>query len=44
MTVVSAAAVLLPENRLWLTGGGADSGSAKAWAKTWLITPLYSQP
>jgi DNA-binding CsgD family transcriptional regulator/N-acetylneuraminic acid mutarotase len=44
LPVVSAAVVLLPENRLWLTGGGADSGSAKAWAKTWVLSPLPDQP
>lgn len=44
LPVVYAAAVSLPENRLWLTGGGADSSTAKAWAKTWVFTPLYSQP
>ena len=33
-----AATAWLPDGRLWLTGGGAGSDMAKAWAETWLLT------
>jgi len=33
-----AATALLPDGRLWLTGGGAGADMAKAWADSWLIT------
>ena len=33
-----AAAVFLPDGRLWVTGGGAGSDSAKAWTNTWEIS------
>ncbi|HSQ16658.1 MAG TPA: kelch repeat-containing protein [Anaerolineales bacterium] len=34
-----AAAVFLPDGRLWVTGGGAGGDSSKAWANTWVIMP-----
>ena len=39
-----AAAAFLPDGRLWLTGGGASHDLATAWAFTWFITPIYTQP
>ena len=44
LPVVFAAAVSMPDNRLWLTGGGADATTAKAWAKTWLVTSFFNSP
>jgi N-acetylneuraminic acid mutarotase len=42
--VTYAAAVFLPDGRLWVTGGGAGHAITTAWANTWLITPLSAQP
>jgi N-acetylneuraminic acid mutarotase len=39
-----AATALLPDGRLWLTGGGAGADMAKAWADTWFITARALQP
>jgi N-acetylneuraminic acid mutarotase len=39
LPVTYAAAVFLPDGRLWVTGGGAGHAIATAWAITWLITP-----
>jgi hypothetical protein len=39
LPVAYTADVFLPDGRLWVTGGGAGSDTAKAWAYTWLITP-----
>jgi N-acetylneuraminic acid mutarotase len=39
-----AAAAFFPDGRLWLTGGGAGHVLATAWAYTWLLTPVFTQP
>ena len=39
-----AATVLLPDGRLWVTGGGAGADLAKAWADTWLLAPAAALP
>lgn len=39
--VAYAAIAFLPDGRLWMTGGNADTG---AWADTWLISPLPELP
>jgi N-acetylneuraminic acid mutarotase len=39
-----AGTVWLPDGRLWVTGGGAGSDMAKAWAETWLLSLAKIQP
>jgi len=40
--VTYGAAALLPDGRLWLTGGGAGQAISPAWAETWKISPRCS--
>lgn len=39
-----AATAWLSDGRLWVTGGGAGSDMAKAWAETWLLSFTKLQP
>jgi N-acetylneuraminic acid mutarotase len=40
--ITYGAAALLPDGRIWLTGGGAGQAISPAWAETWKISPICS--